>query len=346
MVRKQKLNVNPLGGTAMTDREKFSFEDIGYLTRAFQQCRVFLTAFELDIFTVLGDSAKTSEEIAREIKADARATDRLLNALCATEAITKSKGKFRNSKTASEFLVKGKPEYQAGIMHSVHLWDSWTKLTDSVKTGGLEKKSPVEKMESDWFEPFIAAMHNRALDEAPALVHQIDLTGVKKVLDVGGGSGAYSMAFASAKRDILSTVFDLPTVIPLTKRYLEEDGLAARVDTVIGDYNTDELPSGYDLVFLSAIIHSNSPEQNIALFKKIYNSLNSGGRIVISDFIMDDDRTNPAFGAFFALNMLVNTTSGDTYTQSEIKRWIEQAGMTFVERKEARNTGLIFGRKT
>ena len=153
------------------------------------------------------------------------------------------------------------------------------------------------------------------------------------------------MAFAYAKSDILSTVFDLPHVIPMTQRYVEEDGLEGRVETVTGDYNTDELPSGYDLVFLSAILHSNSPEQNISLFKKIYKSLNPGGRIVISDFIMDDDRTSPAFGTFFALNMLVNTTSGDTYTQSEIKDWIEQAGMTFVERKDTRSTGLMIGKK-
>lgn len=329
----------------MKNSDRFSFEDIGYLSRSFQQSRVFLTAFELDIFTVLGDSEKTSEEIAGEIKADPRATDRLLNALCTTNAITKSKGKFRNSKAASEHLVKGKPDYQAGTMHAVHLWDSWTNLTNTVRTGGIERKSPVEKKESDWFEPFIAAMHGRAVNEAPGLVQQIDLTGVNKVLDVGGGSGAFSMAFANAKTDLLSTVFDLPNVIPMTQRYIKENGLEERVSTVIGDYNTDELPSGYDLVFLSAIIHSNSPVQNLALFKKIYNSLNSGGRIVISDFIMDDDRTNPVFGVFFALNMLVNTASGDTYTQSEVKDWIEKAGMTFVELKEAPNTGLIIGRK-
>ncbi len=329
----------------MPDTDIFTFEDIGYLSRLFQQSRVFLTAFELDIFTVLGDSEKTSEEIAREIKADPRATDRLLNALCTTGAITKSMGKFRNSEAASEYLVKEKPGYQAGAMHAVHLWDSWTNLTNIVKIGGFEKKSPVEEKSDDWFEPFIAAMHNRALKEAPAMAQRIDLTGVKKVLDVGGGSGAFSMAFANAKPDLFSTVFDLPNVIPMTQRYIKEGGLEEKVSTVTGDYNTDELPSGYDLVFLSAIIHSNSPEQNIALFKKIYNALNSGGKIVISDFIMDDDRTNPPFGAFFSLNMLVNTASGDTYTESEVKEWLEQAGMTFVERKNTRNTGLIIGRK-
>lgn len=329
----------------MVDKEIFSFGDIGYLSRSFQQSRIFLTAFELGIFTVLGKSEKTAEEIAVEIGADPRATDRLLNALCTTKVVTKSDGKFRNSETAAEYLVKGKPDYQAGTMHSIHLWDTWTDLTKAVKTGGIEKKSPVEAMENDWFKPFIAAMHNRAIGEAPDLVNRIDLTGVKKILDVGGGSGAFSMAFANAKSDILSTVFDLPNVVPLTTQYIKKAGLAERINTVAGDYNTDELPSGYDLVFLSAIIHSNSPDQNIALFRRISNALNPGGRIVISDFIMDEDRTHPAFGALFALNMLVNTASGDTYTQSEIVEWIELAGMVFVERKETRSTGIIIGSK-
>ena len=100
------------------------------------------------------------------------------------------------------------------------------------------------------------------------------------------------------------------------------------------------------MAFLSAILHSNSAQENIDLFKKVGRALNPGGRIVVSDFIMDDDRISPAFGAFFSLNMLVNTASGDTYTESEIKEWMEQAGMVFTERKETRNTGLMIGRKS
>lgn len=329
----------------MDNKARFSFNDINLLSRSFQKSRVFLTGFELGIFTVLGEDEKSPNQVAKEIKADLRATDRLLNALCVTGAIKKKNGMFCNSEAAKEYLVKGKPEYQAGIMHSVNLWDSWTNLTESVKTGSSVKINPVAERDDKWFKPFIAAMHNRAFTEAPSLVEQINLEGVKKVLDVGGGSGAYSMAFVKAGDNIHSTVFDLPNVVTMTEKYIQNEGLEKKIDTVSGDYHKDEFPTGYDLVFLSAIIHINSPEQNIELIKKSSRALNSGGKIIISDFIMDDDRIHPPFGAFFALNMLVNTDSGDTYTESEVKDWLEQAGLTFVERKETRSTGLIIGKK-
>jgi predicted O-methyltransferase YrrM len=332
-------------GINMSDNNAFSFESIHALSRGFQQSRVFLTAFELGIFTALGDGEKSSKEVAIEIAADPRAVDRLLNALCVTGAVMKSNDRFKNSDAAAQFLVKGKPDYQAGMMHAAHLWDSWSRLTEAVRQGGLTEQSPVDKRESEWFEPFIAAMHNRAVKEAPNLVGQIDLSKVEKLLDVGGGSGAYSMAFVKASENITATIFDLPNVVALTQKYIKEAGLEDRIHTVPGDYNSDELGSGYDMAFLSAIIHSNSPEQNIALFKKTAAALNQGGRIVVSDFVMNDDRTSPAFGAFFSLNMLVNTASGDTYTESEIKDWMKQAGFSFVEKKETRSTGLMIGRK-
>ena len=329
----------------MSNEDNFTFNDINLLSRSFQQSRVFLSSVELGIFTVIGEGEKTSDQVASEIDADPRAADRLLNALCVTGALKKAEGKFRNSEAAKRYLVEGKPEYQAGLMHSVNLWDSWSDLTDAVKAGRSVKESPVAERDEKWFKPFIAAMHNRAFSEAPSLVSQIDLTGVKKVLDVGGGSGAYSMAFVKAGDTIHATVFDLPNVVSMTKDYVKEAGLEGKIDTSPGDYNKDEMPSGYDLAFLSAIIHINSPEENIALIKRVSRALNPGGRIVISDFIMDNDRINPPFGAFFALNMLVNTDSGDTYTESEVKGWYEQAGMIFVERKETQSTGLIIGRK-
>jgi 2-polyprenyl-3-methyl-5-hydroxy-6-metoxy-1,4-benzoquinol methylase len=333
------------GGNFMTNKAEFTIKDINFLSRSFQQSRVFLTAFELGVFTVLGDEEKTSDQIAEEIDTDIRATDRLLNALSLSGAVQKINGMFRNSDAARQYLVEGRPDYQAGMMHSVNLWNSWSNLTVSVKSGGAVNQNTVEERDEKWFKPFIAAMHNRAFAEAPSLVEEIDLTNVKKILDVGGGSGAYSMAFVRAGENILSTVFDLPNVIPMTEQYVREAGLEVKINTIPGDFNTDELPKGYDLVFLSAIIHMNSPEQNISLIRKAGSALNMGGMVVISDFIMDDNRVTPFFGAFFALNMLVNTKAGDTYTESEIKAWFEQAGITFIERIETPSTGLMIGRK-
>ncbi len=121
----------------MMSNAEFTIKDINYLSRSFQQSRVFLTAFELGVFTVLGNADKTSEEIAKEINTDLRATDRLLNALCVTGAIQKENNRFRNSDAAKKYLVAGRPDYQAGMMHSVNLWNSWSNLAMSVKSGLL-----------------------------------------------------------------------------------------------------------------------------------------------------------------------------------------------------------------
>jgi SAM-dependent methyltransferase len=295
----------------------------------------------MGVFTVLGDEEKSSRAISAAIDADHRGTDRLLNALCALHILKKAGDKYKNSPDAARYLVKGKAGYQAGLMHTVHLWQAWDTLTDAVRNGGLVRQRPVEGRDDAWFAGFIAAMHGRAAKEAPELVGRLDLSGVSRVLDVGGGSGVFSMAFVRARESIRATVFDLPNVVALTRGYIEKEGLGHRIDTVAGDYNEDELPSGYDLTFLSAIIHSNSPEQNQALFAKISRSLNPGGKLVVSDFIMNDDRTSPAFGAIFALNMLVNTPGGDTYTESEVKSWMSAAGLSFVERNE----GVMIGKK-
>ncbi len=326
---------------AKVKSDGISLDEMIEMSRAFQQSRILLTAFEMDIFTVLGDEDKSSQEIADALSADHRGMDRLLNALCALKVLKKSNGKFRNSPEAAQYLVKGKPGYRAGLMHTVHLWNSWNTLTDAVRNGGLVRQRPVEERGEEWFVGFIAAMHGRAATEAPALVSGLDLSGVSRVLDVGGGSGAFSMAFVRAGDSIRATVFDLPNVVSLTRGYVEKDGLGDRIDTVAGDYNQDELPQGYDLVFLSAIIHSNSPKQNHELFAKISRALNPGGKIVVSDLIMNEDRTDPSRGALFALNMLVNTPGGDTYTESEVKSWMKAAGMSFVERKD----GVMIGKK-
>jgi ubiquinone/menaquinone biosynthesis C-methylase UbiE len=189
-------------------------------------------------------------------------------------------------------------------------------------------------------------MHGRACQQAPGVVALLDLSGVSRVLDVGGGSGAYTMAFVRAKEGIRATVFDLPNVIPLTRSYIEKEGLSHKVETVVGDYNVNELGGGFDLAFLSAIVHSNSFEENRGLMWKVSRALSPQGQAVVQDFIMDEGRTSPPFGALFALNMLVGTESGDTYTELEVRMWMEEAGLSHITRKDTGfGTSLIIGRK-
>jgi len=312
----------------------------------FQKSRILLTAYELDLFTVLESGDKFSSEVAHVLGTGERATDRLMNALCALGLLEKRAGRFSNTPSASQFLVRGKPDHLAGLMHSVHLWNTWSTLTEAVRRGRSVTADPIDSRGAVWLTAFIAAMHWRACQHAPRVVALLDLSGVSRVLDVGGGSGAYGMAFVRAKPEIRAVVFDLPNVVPLTQEYIRQGGLWERVKTVTGDYEVDMLGSGFDLVFLSAIVHSNSPAQNRDLIRKCVEALSPFGQLVIQDFIMDEDRTTPSFGALFALNMLVGTEAGDTYTESEVHQWMGEAGLCHLLRKDTPfGTSLLMGRK-
>jgi ubiquinone/menaquinone biosynthesis C-methylase UbiE len=331
----------------MKSVQPFTFDEIREVAYAFQKSRILLTAYELDVFTVLRKDLKTSAEVARAIGADARATDRLMNALCAMGLLTKEDSRFSNKRAASRFLVRNEPWYMAGLMHTVNLWDTWSTLTQAVRQGTATAHREVNGRRERWLTAFIAAMHARASREAPTIVAEIGVSGVSRVLDVGGGSGAYAMAFVRAGDGIRATVFDLPNVLPLTRTYVEQAGLLDKIDMTAGDYLTDDLGNGYDLVFLSAIIHSNSVEQNRALIKECVRALSPGGRVIVQDFIMDEDRTSPPRGAFFALNMLVGTAAGDTYTEAEVRTWMEEAGLSAIVRKETPfGSTQIVGKKT
>jgi len=308
-------------------------EQIYQLARAFQGSRILLTAFELGVFDALADGAKDSTSIAVQLQTDERATDRLLNALCVLGLVKKTENLFSNSVAAEKHLVADKEGFMAGLGHMNNLWDSWSELTGSIIRDNKSIKKSKEKKESQRSKSFIGAMHTRAKISAPPIVAQIDLTGVKKVLDVGGGSGIFSMQFVKSGKDLKATIFDLPHVVELSRQYVVATGLASSIDFLRGDYNkTDSFGSGYDLAFLCAVIHINSPAQNISLIQKCYKALNPGGRIVIQDFIMDDDRLNPGHGAMFAINMLVNTPSGDSYTETEITQWLTQAGFGHIRK--------------
>lgn len=313
------------------------------LASAFQRSRVFLTACELEVFTALGEARRTSKEVAEAIGADVRATDRLLNALAALGLVDKKEGRFSNLALTHRFLIKGKPEYMGGFMHFISMWESWGTLTKAVRKG----KSVVNKERDDkWLQAFITRMHDGARRYAPEVLELVDLSRVSQLLDLGGGPGDYAMAFVRAKEGLRATVFDLPEVIPLTQNYIRQEMLADRIDTVGGDFHKDDFGTGFDLVFMSAIIHIYSERQNKALVKKAYHALDLGGQLIIKDVIMDEDRRSPLTGALFALNMLVATDSGDTYTESEVRKWMEESGFCDILRKDTvSGTTIMIGRK-
>ncbi len=300
-------------------------DDLTQTIQGFRVSRIILTAIELDIFSAIGDGA-SAENVAMKLGLDVRAAEMLLNALSAIELLDKRNRVFYNTSLSSSYFVAGgKYDSRASLMHIVNLWDRWSTLTACVKKGTSVTYREQVLRPTSYTEAFIAAMHKNASFRAPQVARTINIENVKRVLDVGGGSGAYSIAFARINKELVADVFDLPTVVPLTDNYINNEGLHDRVKTRVGDMRTDDLGTGYDLVFISAICHMNSPEENIRLFEKSFQALIPGGRIVMQDFVLSTDKTSPQSGALFAINMLVGTKSGSSYSEEEYRQWLHKA---------------------
>lgn len=312
-----------------TDHTVNSIAHVRQIASGFQQSRILLTAFELDLFTIIDNRSLTSAQIAEKAGTHHRATDRILNALVAFELLEKTGELFSNTNEAKQLLVKDSPYYLAGLSHSVHLWDTWSSLTKVVQDGTTAHEEHINNRSPEWLQAFISAMHDRGKLQAPQIVSVLQLDKVERILDIGGGSGVFSMAFLeAAAENAHAVILDLPNVVPISQQFIDKEGYTEKFSTIAADYHTAELGSGYDLIFLSAIVHINSYSTNKQLIKRCAAALNPGGQIVIQDWIMNNDRTLPHQGAVFAINMLVGTADGDTYTAAEIMEWFKAAGIT------------------
>jgi ubiquinone/menaquinone biosynthesis C-methylase UbiE len=321
--------------------------DFSEMANAFRISRIILTAHELDIFSFLKDNGASSATLAKKTGTNERALDRLMDALVPIGLLKKSGNQFSNTDFSTRFLIKGSPSFMGGLDHMVHLWKTWSTLTDAVKAGtSVSMKQPIGERDEDWLKSFIAAMHTRALQQAREIATVLDLMQTKTILDIGGGSGAFTFEFIRANPSIRGTILDLPNVIPITKEYISREGFTKFVSTLEGDYMKVKFGYDYDLIFLSAVIHINSPEENKALINKCSEAISLGGQLVILDHIMSDDRTTPAAGTFFALNMLVGTEKGDTYTEKEIKSWMQNAGFKYIRRRDTpQGSSMMIGIK-
>jgi predicted O-methyltransferase YrrM len=307
-------------------------DELSQRIRAFQESRVLLTAIELDLFTAIGQGA-TTEQAASALGANARATGMLMNALVSLGMLEKRDGVFRNSPEAARYFVKGSPDDQRmATMHIVNLWTRWSTLTGCVRSGTAVERRETAGRGDDWTEAFIAAMHANASERAPAVVRAVGTEGVDRMLDIGGGSGAYSIAFAKANPRLQAEILDLESVLPIARRHIAEAGVADRVRARTGDLRAGGFGTGYGLVFISAICHMLAPEENQELLANSFAALAPGGRVAVQDFILDPDRTGPRIAALFALNMLVGTASGNTYTEEEYASWLRAAGFAGVRR--------------
>jgi ubiquinone/menaquinone biosynthesis C-methylase UbiE len=314
------------------------YEDARNLRRiwfGFQQARVLLTANNYRVFDYLKEE-RTAGWLSKRIGTDKRATEILLDALTALRFLRKRAGRYRNTLIAMRFLVADSPYYQGNIIrHADILWKNWSGLDDVLSSG-----KPSHRAED--FESFIRGMHDIASLKVKRIVDLLDLKRVRRALDLGGGPGTYTMEMA--RRGIEVVLFDRPDAIKIARVLVSDSGING-IDYIEGNFMNDDIGDGYDLILISQILHAYSEKDSIKVIKKCRRSLNHGGRVVIQEFYINEQRTVPPQGALFSVNMLVNTEGGRCYTPSEIKAWLRKAGFRAIKTQRFEDSILLEGRK-
>jgi len=324
------------------------YRDVMSVGMDFMRSRIILTAAELDFWGCLRERAYTGEELADRLGLDPRGTSRVLDCLVGFGLLEKEGGRYRVTDEGARYASNHPESVRPMLLHMIRLWENWTSLTDVVRRGTPPERKPGTGMSEESRRAFIGAMHAVGRDLSVDVAGGYDAGRYKKLLDIGGASGTYTMAFLKKNPGLKAILFDLDSVIPMARERLSAEGLLDRVELVAGDFYRDELPRGCDIALLSAIIHQNGGEENLELYRKVFRALEPGGTLLIRDHIMDETRTKPPAGAVFAINMLVNTSGGDTFTFEEVKAGLVEAGFTDVAlvRRGERMDGLVEARKS
>lgn len=316
-------------------------EQLLTLMRGFQVSCVLAAGADLDVFNRLSAAPLSAAETAERLGCDRRGMAVLLDALAGLGVLVKSDARYALPPAVAPLVVDGPPPSVAAMLrHQANCLRRWARLPWVVQSGRpADAGTSVRGPEADQ-QSFIGAMHDVSNAVAEPLVREINPGGFRCVLDVGGGSGTWTLAWLQAEPAARAILFDMPAVIPLACERLTRCGVADRVELVAGDFYTDPLPRGADLVWLSAIIHQNSPDENRALYRRAAEALRSGGQLLIRDIVMEESRTAPLAGVLFAVNMLVATPGGGTYTLQEIRDDLQSAGFADV-RLIRRDEGML-----
>lgn len=301
---------------------------------------------KLDLFSRIEAGNNTAEDIAGGLGYDVRGVAVLLGALAAMGLIVKAKSRYSNTATSKLLLVKGSPQYIGYmIMHHHHLVEAWSHLDQAVRTGKPARERGA--FDEEERESFLMGMFNMAMGIAPGLAEEIDLSGRRHLLDLGGGPGTYAIHFCLANPNLKATVADLTTTRPFAEKTISRFGLSDKIDFVPCNYLKDDIKGSYDVAWLSHILHGEGPDECQMIIKKAVSALEQGGLMLIHDFILNDTSDGPLFPAIFSLNMLINTDKGRSYTEEQIKEMMIEGGLGNIKRlafEGPNESGIMSGR--
>jgi predicted O-methyltransferase YrrM len=320
-------------------------EKIDQINSGYMNAAVLLSACKTGVFESLGRGSKTAGEVADQQGLDERATGIVLCALVAAGLVRQEEDRFSTEPGARPYLLSDSPDTLVSIMgHNLSMMHSWVQLAEVMRTG---RPARGQERTEDELSDFILGMENVSRKSSLEVAAKVDLSNVLRLLDLGGGPGTAAITFAKAYPQIKAVVYDLAGPVEIAKDQIKKAGLQERVTAVAGDFYSESPPSGFDLVYISNIIHMMGPDETLDLFRKSYASLEPGGRVIVKDFFLEDGLTEPAPAARFSVNMLVNTSAGKSYARAEVMSLLTEAGFADFEITDiARASQLIVGKRT
>ncbi len=308
-------------------------------TFSFAVTRMVVAGLELDLFTLIQRGHTSVEALAAATSASERGLRILLNALVAHGFLEKQPGQYRLTDVSAKYLSKDGSRYLGGVvLHTNLTQENWAHLTDIVRTGRPWRAVEGAEDEGEFFSHLVDSLYNLNADAADVAAQVVGTAGpVDGVLDIGAGSGVWSLAFGRRFPQARLTMGDWPQVIEaVTRRIVEREGLSERVSYLPGNFRESDFGEArFDVVTIGHVCHSEGSEHTRELFRRVHRALRPGGRVVIAEFLVDEGRREAAVPLLFALNMLVSTEEGDTFSFSELRQWLEEAGFRHVRPLEA-----------
>jgi SAM-dependent methyltransferase len=283
------------------------------------------------VFDVLDSGSMNLEALAQATGTSRRGLAAICNVLVGLNFLSKDAAEsYSLTAESSAFLVTTKPSFMGGIIRhtSEQLLPSWLKLNEVVATGKPVHAVNQENQGGEFFHEFVVDIFPMSYAPAQALAAHLDLASAGKVsvLDLAAGSGVWGIAQAQSRTEVSVTAVDWPEVIDVTKKTVARFGLSDRFTFVEGDIATADFGTGHNLATLGHILHSEGEARSRSLIDRVFSALAPGGTIAIQEFLVNADRTGPLNGLIFAVNMLVNTDVGDTFSFEEISGWLIEAG--------------------
>lgn len=319
---------------------------------AYRSSAVLFAALDLDLFSMLGARPLSAAELAGAASANPAAMRLLLDACVAEGLLAVDGDVYRNTDLASAFLSRDGAAYSAsGFKYAQNLYATWGQLTQFVRNG-RPPLPPTEILGDDTAKTraFVLAMHERARGIGSVLGHLVDLSGRRRLLDVGGGPGTYSVALLQRTPGLRSTVLDVPGVLAVTRELIDASGYADRIDLMPGDYLTSPFGTGFDAVLMSGMMHRETPASCRHLLRKAFDALGPGGLVIVSDVFFDDDtKRTPPFAVYFALNMALTSDEGSAHARTEMADWMRETGFASVQTLELPKPNphtLVIGTRT